>query len=188
MSSTTPLGIRILRNPFVSFVVFRIFVPVFHWFVANLEAAYWTIKLPRQIRRIAKDEVSNLKGIATFGLEDWYRVRRFSWRSDPLRGMLDFSSKPWVSVFKNYGDCDDMARIAFESLVDEYFATELIFLYGEKGGHAIVVAECEGGGDYYLMNNQYSGGPFAHKRNAIAAGNGGFDPYFSIVYKRRVNV
>lgn len=179
------IGIRLLKaSGILRFLLFRIFVPVWHWIISGLEAIYWSIKLGKRAEDYRKI-FANIKGgqPSPKELSEIYRTRRFSYKPDPARGMLDYSSRPWVSLFKNWGDCDDMARLAYEVLDHEY-AVEWIFLYGSRGGHAVTITR-DDEGDYWVNNNQYIDGPFAHKWDAIESGNFGEVPDLWVSYKKR---
>jgi len=89
-------------------------------------------------------------------LYNWYRDTQFEWKADKI----DFSNIPWVSVYKKWGDCDDMMRIA-EHVIK---TGERCYISNKEGKwHAIYVYQ---DGKWFAASNQQRIGPFGSKQNA----------------------
>jgi hypothetical protein len=149
------LAVRVWKYiPGVAWLWFRVVEPVWNFIVSNLEALRYIGR-----RSDAKQKLANLKGTIQRA-EDmplWYDMVDFRWSSDPMGGLIDFHSKPWVSVVKNRGDCDDMAYLSRYLLRDLYDRAILMTVWTAEGkGHAILIVHDEDVPDVWIvMSNQH---------------------------------
>ena len=122
--------------PGLAFVFFRAVLPVWNWVASSLEALLYLRR-----RREALAVLRSLRDLPDgHALSRWYESMGFVWRSDPLRGLLDFASRPWVSIARGRGDCDDMMLIAEFALEGRYDEGHRAFVYDAAGsGHALYV-------------------------------------------------
>jgi len=131
-------------------------VRIWNLFWGSLETLFYLRR-----RRNAKTELQRMRDyikklpriLKPSRLEEWYKKREMTWRADPLGGWLDFTSKPWVTVTKNKGDCDDFAEIAWYALKDDYDNASIIAIAaaGGKEPHAVFVAGA--GSAWIVMSN-----------------------------------
>ena len=155
--------IRANKISVIRFFLFRIWRPITSFLLSNLEALWYVFRrreAMRDLRRV-RDEVIFVRDISF-----WYSQHEFEWKPDPAGGAIDFVSKPWVSVAKNSGDCDDMMAIALfvlKSKVDELHRASTYKTTG--GGHAVVVART--GDAWTLITNQYVREGFASPQDAV---------------------
>ncbi len=98
-------------------------------------------------------------------LSAWYKERKFQWKQDPWGGKLDYSSVPWVSVVLNYGDCDDMMRIA-EYVVKHRYTESWRAYVSHKDGRWHAVYILRRGGEFWLASNQEFWGPYKTRDDA----------------------
>ena len=74
---------------------------------------------------------------------------------------IDFTSKPWVTLIKKYGDCDDFAFLAKKILNKYYVNSYVLFLYNESfeysGGHNVFVGKDKFGKLNVMSNGAYAG-------------------------------
>ncbi len=141
--------------PGLAFVFFRAVLPIWNWVASSLEALFYLRR-----RREALAVLRSLRDLPDgHALSHWYGSTGFAWRSDPLRGLLDFASRPWVSVSRGRGDCDDMMLIAEFALEGRYDEGRRCFVYDEGGrGHALYVVRKED--RWYAATNQGFHGPY----------------------------
>jgi hypothetical protein len=141
--------------PGLAFVFFRAIVPAWNWVASSLEALFYLRR-----RREALAVLRSLRDLPDgHALSRWYESTGFAWRSDLLRGLLDFASRPWVSVARGRGDCDDMMLVAECVLEPRYDDGRRCFVYDETGsGHALYVVRQ--GNRWYAASNQRFLGPF----------------------------
>jgi hypothetical protein len=145
------LWITVNRVPPIRFFLFRIWRPITSFLISNIEAIWYLRK-----RAASKEDLEEIRSHLVFvdDLAFWYSTRRFEWHPDPANGWVDFVSKPWVSVAKNYGDCDDMAAIAMHVLTGKVSEINRVSVYSTEGrGHAVVTAKEDG--KWLLVTNQY---------------------------------
>jgi hypothetical protein len=143
------------KAPMTAHLFYRIVVPPWYWVASSIEALLHlrrrsaAVAILRSIRDLPDGET----------LSRWYEASGFGWRPDPLHGLLDFASKPWVSVAKGYGDCDDMMLIAELALKRRYDEGHRCFTYtSDGGGHATYIVRA--GALWYVMSNRRFVGPF----------------------------
>ncbi len=123
--------------PGAAWLFFRCWRPICNFILSSLEAPFWWSK--------RKDAQEVLKALRVEGtpktLLQWYQEVEFKWRQDPLKGFLDFSSKPWVSIARHAGDCDDMMVIAESVLKGRYSEVgyKASIKRDDGRGHAIYV-------------------------------------------------
>ncbi|MHC5054601.1 MAG: hypothetical protein ACYTKD_07780 [Planctomycetota bacterium] len=147
--------------PGLAFVLFRAIVPAWNWVASSLEALLYL----RQ-RAQAHAVLRSLRDLPDgHALSRWYESTGFAWRSDPLGGLLDFASRPWVSVARGRGDCDDMMVIAESVLKPRYDEGRRCFVYDEDArGHALYVVRQ--GDSWYAASNQSFLGPYGSAAEA----------------------
>ena len=71
-------------------------------------------------------------------------TRGFKWRADPIHGLLDYVSTPWVTWLKQCGDCDDFARLYLEiakkqGILGGYCFSALKISFPRPKGHAVFI-------------------------------------------------
>lgn len=154
------LFLTLLMIPGFPFLFFRMVVPAWNFVLSNIEAVFYLRK-----RSAAKIKLTGLMNTITSitGLARWYEGVNFIWRADlPI---LDFSSKPWVSVARNKGDCDDMMMVARAILATKCDECRRAYLYATDGrSHAILCLRK--GTLWYVMSNQRDIGAFRTLREA----------------------
>lgn len=145
------IWIRVNRNPIVRFLIFRVWRSLTTFILSNLEALFYLRR-----RKAAIRELNKLRENLIFlnDLTFWYTQCKFTRSPDPASGKIDFVSKPWVSVARNFGDCDDMTAIAKYVLspnIDEGFR---VSVYDKSGtGHSIYVARTKS--EWSIVSNQW---------------------------------
>lgn len=157
------LFIWLMKIPGLAWLFFRVLLPIWNFVWSNLEALCHLSK-----RRTSIDIVNALRLDTTSAalLGKWYTDKGFTWQQDPLSGFLDFSSKPWVSVARNRGDCDDMMVLSEYALEDEYEECHRCYVYSSDGGsHAICLLMQDS--SWFVMSNQHLMGPFTTRDSAI---------------------
>jgi hypothetical protein len=149
--------------PGLAFVFFRAIVPLWDLAVSSIEALFYLRR-----RREALAVLRSLRDLPDgHALSSWYESTGFAWRRDPLGGLLDFASQPWVSVARARGDCDDMMLIAESVLKPRYDEGRRCFVFDEDGrGHALYVVRQ--GDSWYAASNQSFLGPYGSAAGAAA--------------------
>ena len=142
------LWARINKITVVRVFIYHMWRPLVNFVLSNLEALAYLGK-----RSSARSELKDIRDRLTIptDLAFWYQNRNFEWRPDPWKGRIDYVSKPWVSVVRNKGDCDDMAEIARWVLHDKFDEFHLAHTYGSEGGHVVCVLREEE--QWYLVSN-----------------------------------
>ena len=69
----------------------------------------------------------------------WYADVGFEYDKDPLDGLIDFMSEPWVTVQKKAGDCDDIAVLTECILRGKYEESGILIIERGSSGHAAFV-------------------------------------------------
>lgn len=171
------LWIRANKRRAIRYFIFEIFHPLVNIVVSNIEALRYLFR-----RKLAKHDLLKIREELIF-VEDiafWYSQRNFEWKSDPLGGWLDFTSKPWVSVAKNHGDCDDMMAVAEFILRPSVDEGHRAFSYSYGGsGHAMYVVRT--GAEWKLVSNQRVRGGFTDPQQAVRSFYGG-DTAFTYIH------
>ena len=141
--------------PGLAFIFFRAVVPLWNLIASSLEALFYLRRRPEALAVLR-----SLRGMPDgHALSRWYDSAGFIWQSDPFHGFLDFASKPWVSVAKGHGDCDDMMLIAEFALEGRYDEGHRCFVYDSDGsGHALYILRQ--GDRWYAASNQSFLGPY----------------------------
>ncbi|KKN96802.1 hypothetical protein LCGC14_0164460 [marine sediment metagenome] len=157
------------RHPEAADLVFDKGVRVRDWFLGLGQYVRYFFKRRRAVR-----ELRLMRGQFRTGyqLAAWYKERGFKWKQDPWGGRLDYSSVPWVSVVLNYGDCDDMMRIAECVLKDRYSESWRVYV-GSKSGDWHAAYILRRGGEFWLASNQNFYGPFGNRLAAAHMFYGG---------------
>ena len=138
--------------PFAAFICFKIIFRLWNWVISNLEAVWWW-RRGREARRIMPLLRESIESV--YALAAWYKNKEFKWESDPWNGIFDYHSKPWVSVAKNYGDCDDMARLSAWILKDKYPEMRRVCVYSKSGNGHVIVMVRHLDDRWFRMSNQY---------------------------------
>lgn len=161
------------------FLVFYVSKPTFSAFVAAVESL---------LLRARYDRAKMVKGVEELrescdtgeDLEAWYEEVGFAWKEDPLGGVLDYASRPWVSFARKSGDCDDMATLAEYVLKGKYpevrRAQTNVSL---REGHLVVVMR-DNDGKWWMMSNQNCKGSFPDAETAVRSYYGDRTNFFYI--------
>ena len=72
-------------------------------------------------------------------MTSWYWNVGFQYEEDPLGGLIDFMSEPWVTVQKKAGDCDDTAVLTEYILRGRYEESGIMLIEEGGDGHAMFV-------------------------------------------------
>jgi len=151
----------------IYWLLYRIWRPIRDFVCGNLEALF------QRGKNDALDDLDIIRSAVARTqnaqlLQKWYADRVFVWKSDPFKGRLDYVSKPWVSVARGYGDCDDMMAIAEYVLAPIRGEGHRASTYSEDGsGHAVYVFQNGFGLRWEMMSNQYHKGPFVSPEQAV---------------------
>ena len=148
--------IWLMKIPGLAWPFFRVLLPIWNFVWSNLEAFCHLRKRGSAVKILRALDVSADSAAL---LEKWYNEREFVWRKDPLRGLLDYSSTPWVSVARNAGDCDDMMLMAEHVLKSKYDEGHRCYIYASDGrSHAIYLLRIDK--TWFVMSNQHFMGSF----------------------------
>jgi hypothetical protein len=88
---------------------------------------------------------------------NWAEVSRkmesfgFKWSQDPLRGLLDFHQRTWITCARGEGDCDDWAHVW--ARIAKPFGEVRIFAAKERGGGWHMMSILDDGTNAYLFSN-----------------------------------
>lgn len=138
--------------PGVAYIFFRAVLPVWNFVMGNL---YALLYLPKYLK--GKREWESIRDSIRKNPRElmlWYNLVGFKWKSDYWGGALDFSQKPWVSVIKRTGDCDDMMTLAHSLLQGGDYLLYKCYVYSKRGdGHAMLILVDRYEDEVYLMNN-----------------------------------
>lgn len=150
------------RHPEAAKLVFGKGTRLKDWFLSLGQYVRYFFKRRRAVRELRLMRRQFRTG---YELAAWYKERGFKWEQDPWGGKLDYSSVPWVSVVLNYGDCDDMMRIAEYVLRDKYKEGWRAYVGSTEGEwHAVYILRR--GEEFWLASNQYFEGPFKNRDDA----------------------
>lgn len=148
----------------INWFVFRILRPIMRvigW-IETIFLLYYKKESYDELKKLKK-EIFNHVDLARY-----YYDEKFKWSSDPINGLFDYESEPWVTLFKKEGDCDDFAMLTYEILKDKGY-DEIYITYCWKStfnGHAIVIMK-NFKGEWYLFSNTKIYGPFNNHIDAI---------------------
>lgn len=126
---------------------------------ANTIVSLWYLKKRKQ----AKREIEEAKRtINTYSdLTAWYRAEKFVYRSESV----DVTYRPWITVARRYGDCEDYAELAAEILGGKYKGM-LRGACQAKGGicHAFLVIPIDN--QWAVLSNTVYSGSYDTKEEA----------------------
>ena len=109
----------------------------------------------------------------------WYWSIGFEYDEDPLWGLVDFMSKPWVTVQKNAGDCEDTAALTEYILRGRYEESGIMLVKDGSSGHAMFVySECSYW--WYIPNMHSTRGPYDTLEDVAESIFSGYD-HMSII-------
>lgn len=166
--------------PGLAFVFFRFALPVWNFVLSNIYAL-WYIRDRRSAVRRLRDLRETVDGNPA-ELACWYSVVGFRWVADYWNGMLDFSQKPWVSVAKRTGDCDDMMTLAYYVLRRSHYRLHKGYTYSNDGcGHALLVLVDKASGAVSVMDNMRFVGVFDSIDDAMTSYYGVNTYYYYVV-------
>ena len=152
-----------MKIPGVAWFFFRVLLPIWNFVWSNLEAM---CRLRKRATSVNAAKALRRDALSAVLLGKWYIDKNFTWEQDPLSGFLDFSSKPWVSIARNRGDCDDMMVFSEYVLKNEYDEGHKGFIYASDGrSHAVYLFRS--GEEWFMMSNQFVQGPFSSRDDAI---------------------
>lgn len=80
---------------------------------------------------------------------EWPKVAWWSYREDPLGGLLDFASRPWVSAARGSGDCEDAMLLA-EGILSGHDTRRA---YVSRGGRGHSLLLWRNGSYWYIIDN-----------------------------------
>ena len=128
--------------------------------VANVVVSLGYLKKRKQAKREIEEA---RRTINTYpDLTAWYRAEKFVYRSESV----DVTYRPWITVARRHGDCEDYAELAAE-ILDGKYKGMLRGACEAKGGicHAFLVIPIENK-KWVAMSNTISTGPFDTKEEA----------------------
>lgn len=167
----------LMKIPRLAWFFFRVLLPLWNVLWSNLEAIFHIHK-----RRVSINVLNALNFNLTSAspLAQWYHAKSFRWREDLFGGLLDFSSKPWVSVARNCGDCDDMMLIAEHVLQGKFDENHRCYVYASDGrSHAIYLVRA--GMVWFVMSNQNLEGSFQSREAAVEHTFGEMTTFYYII-------
>lgn len=152
--------------------------PLYNWIPANIQALWWIKhrKEGHEVLETLEKAAPNHKAIQNF-----MSLSKWAWMSDPLGGVLDYTSKPWVICAKKGGDCDDFAEL-WHYLLKPHGDVEFL-ITGKRytSFHKMTIFTTDGAS--YLLSNLklFRMAPEENKKDLYDAFYGD-DTWFSAVY------
>lgn len=119
-----------------AFLWFRVLFRLFSFVVSTIEAMWWwRAGRPGRVELRSMSEMHSVRQLVA-----WYERVGFAWTSDPWGGILDYWSRPWVTVVKRRGDCDDMATLAYHIFRGKFPVVRRYITYSRTGeGHVVLM-------------------------------------------------
>ncbi len=151
--------------------------PCYNWIPANIQALWWI-----KHRQEGKDILEVLEKAAPNhqAIHNFFVLSKWKWRSDPLGGLIDFTSKRWVICAKKGGDCDDFAEM-WHHLLKPHGEVEFLITGKKYSFHKMTIFTS--GGTSHLLSNLklFRMAPEENKKDLYNAFYGD-DTWFSVVY------
>lgn len=151
--------------------------PLYNWIPAGVQALWW-----REHKRDALHTLETLERMAPnhVDLVNYFASSDWSWKSDPLGGALDFTSKLWVICARRGGDCDDFAAL-WRHLMGPHGEVETL-VTGKKYSFHKMVIYTSNGVCYLFSNLRLFGVSPEEQKETLMNAFYGEDTWFSVTY------
>lgn len=165
---------------FLADIWLRFGYPVWNWLPSAIQA--WRLKNLKRSGDIVLDQLAVLA-------PNWMRISakmadlNFRWTEDPIGGLLDFHQKPWVTVARGKGDCDDWAHV-WKFLAKPYGKVDVFVAKGSgKGWHMMTILD-DGVNAFLFSNLRLLRTTSSSNKKALETTFYGYDKTSYVVYLR----